>query len=141
MCSEALSLPLTPLLLGLWEANTSQQTYSTRKGFDIVRDFNPHVFEIRYGNQHSKNGSHLLFQKGLINRRKKSASTLSVRRYLQSGKPNYTHYTDEEALAQSSAFAWLQIQSESMAKLEINAGIMAMSSSPTSAQPQVAGHG
>lgn len=81
------------------------------------------------------------FSERTYNKRKKSASRLSVRRYLQSGKPNYTHYTDEEALAQSYAFAWLQIQSESMAKLEINPGIMVMSSSPTSAQPHTAGHG
>lgn len=81
------------------------------------------------------------FSERTSNKRKKSASRLSVRRYLQSGKPNYTHYTDEEALAQSYAFAWLQIQSESMAKLEINPGIMVMSSSPTSAQPHAAGHG
>ena len=78
--------------------------------------------------------------KGLLNKRKQSASTLSVRRHLQSGKPNYTHYTDEEALAQSYAFAWLQIQSKSAAKLELNPRIMVMSSSPTSAQPHVAGH-
>lgn len=80
-----------------------------------------------------KSGLTSFFQKGLLNKRKKSASTLSVWRYLQSGKPNYTHYTDEETLAQSYAFAWLQIQSESVAKLEINPGIMGMSSSPTSA--------
>lgn len=87
-----------------------------------------------------KSGLTSFFRKGLLNKSKQSASTLSVQRHLQSGKPNYTHYTDEEALAQSCAFTWLQIQSKSVAKLELNPRIMVMSSSPTSAQPHAAGH-
>lgn len=87
-----------------------------------------------------KSGLTSFLQKGLLNKRKQSASTLSVRRHLQSGKPNYTHYTDEEALAQSYAFTWLQIQSKSVVKLELNPRIMVMSSSPISAQAHAAGH-
>lgn len=86
------------------------------------------------GTSTQKSGLTSFFWKGLLNKSKQSASTLSVQRHLQSGKPNYTHYTDEEALAQSYAFTWLQIQSKSVAKQELNPRIMVMSSSPTSAQ-------
>lgn len=55
-----------------------------------------------------KSGLISFFRKGLLNKSKQTASTLSVQRHLQSGKPNYTHYTDEEALAQSCAFTWLR---------------------------------
>lgn len=69
-----------------------------------------------------KSGLTSWFWKALLNKRKEPASTPSIQCYLPSGKPNYTHYTDEEALVQSCAFAWLQIPSESVAKLEIHSG-------------------
>lgn len=108
----------------------------------ILSEILIHIYlKYNMGTSTLESGLTSFFWKRLLNKRKKSSSTLSVRHYLLSGKPNYTHYTDEEALAQSYAFAWLQIQSKSVAKLEINPGIMVMSSSPTSAQLHVAGHG
>lgn len=56
--------------------------------------------EYNLGTSTPESGLTSFFWKGLLNKRENPASTLSIGCYLQSEKPNYTHYPDEEALAQ-----------------------------------------
>lgn len=107
------------------------ETHPTSKGFDMSYISISMYLKCHVGTSTLKSESYLLFGMDLKQKRSKPAGTLSLQHYLQSEKPNYTHYTDEDALAQSYAFTRLQIPSKSVAELEKNLGMAVTDSSPT----------